>query len=181
MSENFESMLPDDPALEERLWDYIDGRLQGSEQTRIGQLISSNTEWKKKYEELIGVNELLQSSELGAPSMRFTKNVMEEIGRLHIAPASKSYINNRIIWGIGIFFITLVVGFLVYGFGKVNWKEKSDTKLPLDIGAMDYSRIFDNNYVNGFMMLNVILGLFLLDRFLSNKRRQMREQDTDRV
>lgn len=179
MSENLESMLPDDPAFEERLWDYIDGRLHEGERTQIEQLIRSNSHWKMKYEELLSVNELLQSSELSAPSMRFTKNVMEEIGRLHIAPATKSYINNKIIWGLGIFFVTLIVGFLVYGFGQVNWKEKSDTKLPVDLSSVDYSRMFDNNFVNGFMMLNVILGLFLLDRFLSNKRKQMRSGKTN--
>ena len=87
----------------------------------IEQLLQNDAEWKTKYDELLQVNELLQSSELEAPSLRFTKNVMEEIARLHIAPATKSYINKKIIWGIGFFFIAMLLGFLIYGFGQMSF------------------------------------------------------------
>ena len=98
--------------MEERLWNYIDGTASADEKTVIEQLLESDAAWKAKYHELLQVNELLQSSELDAPSMRFTKNVMEEIAKLHIAPATKTYINKKIIWGIGFFFITMLIGFL---------------------------------------------------------------------
>lgn len=166
---------------EERLWDYIDGISSPKEKTVIEQLLQSDAEWKAKYNELLEVQQLLQSSELEEPSMRFTKNVMEEISRSHIAPATNTYINKRIIWGLGIFFITLIVAFLVYGFGQVNWSESSTTKLPVNfdkvnLSKVDYSRIFNNDWINAFMMINVILGLFLLDRFLANKRKKFREE-----
>ena len=161
---------------EEGLWDYIDGISSPQEKTVIEQLLENDVEWKAKYSELLEVQQLLHSSELEAPSMRFTKNVMEEIAKLHIAPATKTYINKKIIWGIGIFFITLIVGFLVYGFGQIDWKVQSDSKLPVDFGKVDYSKIFSNTFVNVFMMINVILGLFLLDRFLASKRKKFREE-----
>jgi len=161
---------------EERLWDYIDGNSSLEEKSVIEQLLASDAEWKAKYSELLEVQQLLSSSELEAPSMRFAKNVMEEIAKLHIAPATKTYINKKIVWGIGIFFITLVVGFLVYGFGQVDWTVQSDSKLPVDFGKVDYSKIFSNTFVNVFMMVNVILGLFLLDRFLASKRKKFREE-----
>ena len=81
---------------EERLWDYIDGISSPQEKTVIEQLLESDTEWKAKYSELLEVQGLLHSTELEAPSMRFTKNVMEEIAKLHIAPATKTYINKSI-------------------------------------------------------------------------------------
>ena len=166
---------------EERLWDYIDGISSPQEKTIIEQLLESDAEWRAKYSELLEVQQLLRSSELEEPSMRFTKNVMEEISRLHIAPATKTYINKRIIWGLGIFFITLIVAFLVYGFGQINWAESSESKLPVDfdkvgLNKIDYSRIFSNDWVNAFMMINVILGLFLLDRYLANKRKKFHEE-----
>jgi hypothetical protein len=161
---------------EERLWDYIDGISSPQEKTVIEQLLENDAEWKAKYNELLEVQQLLHSSELEAPSMRFTKNVMEEIAKLHIAPATKTYINKKIIWGIGIFFITLIIGFLVYGFGQIDWTVQRDTKLPVDFGKVDYSKIFSNTFVNVFMMINVILGLFLLDRFLASKRKKFREE-----
>ena len=166
---------------EERLWDYIDGISSPQEKTVIEQLIKSDGEWKEKYHELLDVQQLLQSTELEAPSMRFTKNVMEEIAKLHIAPATRNYINKRVIWGIGAFFITIIVGFLVYGFGQIDWTAQGDSKLPVDLtnvdfSKVDYSKMFSNNLVNAFMMLNVILGLFLLDRFLANKRKKFQEE-----
>ena len=161
---------------EERLWNYIDGISTPEEKTVIEQLLESNAEWKAKYSELIEIQQLLLSSEVEAPSLRFSKNVMEEIAKLHIGPATKTYINKRIIWGIGFFFITLIVGFLVYGFGQVDWTEQGNSKMPLDFGKVDYSKMFNNDLVNAFMMINVILGLFLLDRYLANKRKQFREE-----
>ena len=153
-----------------RLWEYIDGFSTKEEKTVIEQLIETNEAWRARYHELLEVKQLLQSSELEEPSLRFTKNVMEEISKLHIAPATKNYINKNIIRGLAIFFITLVVGFLAYGFGQINWNASGTSKLPVDISKLDYSKIFSNDLVNVFMMVNVILGLFLLDRYLANKR-----------
>jgi hypothetical protein len=36
---------------------------------------------------------------------------------------------------------------------------------------VDYSGFFNNSFVNIFMMLNVVLGLMLLDRYLNMKRK----------
>lgn len=165
--------------IEQRLWDYIDDIATADEKSTISQLIESNAEWRSKYQELLDVHQLMYSADLEAPSMRFTKNVMEEISRLQIAPATKSYINNNIIRGLSIFFITMIVGFLVYGFGQVDWTSSSDTKSPVkfDFAAIDYSKFFNSTMMNAFMMINVILGLFLLDRVLANKRKKFREEN----
>ncbi len=174
---NHEEMKPGFQASDEvRLWEYIDGLSSAEEKSVIEELIENNAQWRVKYKELLEVQQLLQSSELEEPSMRFTKNVMEEISKLHIAPATKTYINKNIIRGLAIFFITLIVGFLVYGFGQIDWTVQGDTKLPVDLTRVDYSRMFNNDWVNAFMMINVILGLFLLDRYLANKRKQFREE-----
>jgi len=113
--------------------------------------------------------------------LRFTKNVMERIAKYQIAPATRSYINNKIIWGIGFFFIALVVGFLVYGFGQIDWNANNDTKLPIDISKIDinkvdFSKFFNNTYVNVFMMINVVLGLMLLDRYLASKKKKLQKE-----
>lgn len=164
------------PRDEERLWDYIDGTASTREKTVIEQLLETNAEWRAKYSELLEVQQLLHSSELEEPSLRFTKNVMEEITKLHIAPATKTYINKNIIRGLAIFFITLIVGFLAYGFGQIDWNASGDSKLPVDFTKVDYSKMFSNDIVNVFMMINVVLGLFLFDRYLANKRKQFRKE-----
>jgi preprotein translocase subunit Sss1 len=169
-------MDPNYPDIEERLWNYIDGTGAVAERSSIEQLLQSNAAWKAKYHELLEINEMLQSSDLEIPSMRFTKNVMEEIAKLHIAPATKTYINKKVIWGLGIFFITMVIGFLIYGFGQIDWTAKGNTTVSDYLSRVDYNKFFNNTYMNIFMMINVVLGLFLLDRYLANKRKKFSEE-----
>jgi hypothetical protein len=44
------------------------------------------------------------------------------------------------------------------------------------IGKLDFSKFFNNNLVNALMMINVVIGLFLLDNYLTNKRKQFRKE-----
>ena len=161
--------------IEERLWNYIDGTVAAYEKTVIEKLLETDTAWKAKYHELLEIHQLVQSSELDAPSLRFSKNVMEEIAKLHIAPATKSYINKKIIWALGFFFIALFIGFLIYGFGQMNFNSGEETTLSKNLNKVDLSKFFSNTWVNVFMMINVVLGLFLLDNFLSAKRKEFRK------
>ena len=162
--------------IDDRLWEYIDGQSSTEERSAIDKLIETNKEWKEKYHELFDLHQLVQSSALEEPSLRFTKNVMEEIAKYQIAPAAKTYINNKIIWGIGIFFITMFIGFLIYGFGQVDWNAVNNDKLPIDISKVDYGKFFNNTYVNVFMMINVVLGLMLLDRYLAAKKKKLQKE-----
>jgi len=163
--------------MEVKLWEYIDGFSSDAERSAVEKLIAENSEWKAKYHELLQVHQSLDLVELEAPSMRFTKNVMEEIAKYHIAPATKTYINSKIVWGIGLFFITMIVGFLIYGLGQIDWSVAGDSKstLGIDLTRVDYSQMFNNDLMNGVMMLNIILGLFLLDRYLSNKNKKLKD------
>ena len=161
--------------IDDRLWEYIDGQSSVEEKSAIEKLIETNKQWKEKYHELFELHQLVQSSALEEPSLRFTKNVMEEIAKYQIAPATKAYINNKIIWGIGIFFITLIIGFLIYGFGQVDWNA-SDNNLPIDISKVDYGKFFNNTYVNVFLMINVVLGLMLLDRYLAARKKKLQKE-----
>jgi anti-sigma factor RsiW len=164
------------PNMEERLWEYIDGMTSPAEKTVIERLLQEDAAWKTKYQELLQVNELLHSSGMEQPSMRFTRNVMEEIAKLHIAPAARTYINKKIIWGIGFFFIAILVGILIYGFGQMLMSPGEQSVVSKNFEKLDFSKFFNNNLVNALMMINLVIGLFLLDNYLSNKRKQYRKE-----
>ncbi|HSU27465.1 MAG TPA: hypothetical protein VLJ68_03730 [Chitinophagaceae bacterium] len=166
----------DTGGMNDRLWEYIDGNGNAPERSAIEELLQSNAEWKSRYHELLELNKLMQSGELEAPSLRFTKNVMEKIVMHHIAPATKSYINKKVIWGLGIFFITLFVGFLVYGLGQIDWNDTSGNNFGEKLTNINVNKFFSNTWVNVFMMINVMLGLFLLDNYFSNKRKAFRNE-----
>jgi len=176
MPENSEHSPFEAETVEIRLWEYIDGF--SNEASLIEKLIAENVQWKAKYAKLLEVHHLMGDAELEQPSLRFTKNVMEEIARYQIAPATRKYINTKIIWGLAAFFITIIAGFLVYGFSQIDWAAASSSGsiIGLDLGAVDYSRMFGSSIVNAFMMVNIVLGLLLLDRFLNMKRKAYRDE-----
>ena len=171
MKDDFRNM--EDEIMEARLWDYIDGLSEASEQSAIAKLIEENAAWRAKYKELLEVHQLIDLSELKEPSMRFSKNVMDEIARTQIAPATKNYINKKVIWGIAAFFLTVITASLVYGMAQIDWSAGNDTNLTnIDFSKIDYSPMFNNTYTNILIMLNIIFGLFLLDKYLANKRKE---------
>lgn len=66
----------DESNMEARLWVYMDGL--SDEASFIEKLIADNEEWRAKYAELQEVHQLMKASELEQPSLRFTKNIMED-------------------------------------------------------------------------------------------------------
>jgi hypothetical protein len=177
MKDTFNIPLEEDE-IEVKLWEYIDGFTTTGERSVIDNLVRENAEWKAKYQELLEIHQSLNLVELEQPSLRFTKNVMEEIARLQIAPAAKQYINSKIIWGIAGFFITVIVSFLVYGLSQIDWStsQSVNTGVLDKITEADYSKVFNNTFVNVFLMLNVVLGLMLFDRYLNDKKKKLMKE-----
>jgi hypothetical protein len=168
--------------METRLWDYIDGLSSPAERSAIEELIAANIEWQQKYRELLGVHQLMDSTELEAPSMRFTKNVMEEIARYHVAPATRTYINKNIIRAIGAFFLTLIAGFLVYCLGQFTWifrpQPASNFESPAlssytnTLDKFNWGKVFNGPFTTIFLLVIVVMGLMLLDMYLRRKKEQ---------
>lgn len=154
------------------LWEYIDGQLSGEEKTRVEQLLHHDADWKKSFLEIKEMNALLISSETEQPSMRFSKNVMDEIARYKIAPAAKSYVNKKIVYGIAGFFLVLIAGFLIYLFTQIDFSAPSSTTMPVDIPEikLDWKKWINSTYVQLFLMADIVFGLMLLDRYLTKRR-----------
>ncbi|MFZ9386666.1 MAG: anti-sigma factor family protein [Chitinophagaceae bacterium] len=175
LSDKNQHLPPGEQQMEDRLWEYLDGYASPAERSVIEKLLSENEAWKKKHQALVEVREMLRSSELDQPSLRFTRNVMEEISRLYVAPAAKSYINKKIVWGIGFFFIALLVGIFVYAIGQMSFSGGEESSISRNLSKVDYSRIFSNTWVNALMMVNVVIGLFLLDNYFTIKKKKFRK------
>jgi hypothetical protein len=166
---------------EERLWSYIDGSCDAVEKSAIEKLIDENLEWRKKYQELLLVHELISSSELEVPSMRFTKNVMEEIAKYQVAPAAKNYIDKKIIYGIGAFFLTMIIGILIYAFAQVHFTVNGNPASSEIISKYNPSNVEWSKYlgvtpVYVFLLVNVVLGFVFFDKYLQNKKIQAKHK-----
>jgi hypothetical protein len=171
--------------MEDRLWDYIDGLSSPAERSAVETLIAANRQWQQKYRELLDVHQLLAGSELEEPSMRFTKNVMEEIARHYVAPATRTYVNKNIIRAIGAFFISMIAGLLIYCFAMIKWSGVSSSSSNLissysnnleknsPLEKINWGKLFNSSYVTAFMLIAIVSGLFLLDLYLQRKKQQV--------
>jgi hypothetical protein len=178
--------------IEARLWDYIDGLGSAEEKSAVEQLIAADKEWQTMHRELLEAHQLLNASELEVPSLRFTKNVMDEIARHHVAPATRTYVNKNIIRGVGAFLGLMMVGFLVFVLGQFHSSGyHSDTpvynpdltllsqygkSLESDLNKLNWNRVFNNTYVNIFILINMILGFMLLDMYLHRRKEKASHQ-----
>ena len=164
-----------DQDMEQRIWEYIDGHCSEAEKAAITRNLAENPVWKSKYNELISVHEMLQKEELDMPSLRFTKNVMEEISRYQVAPATKNYINKNVIRGITAFFLVMIAGLIIYFVGQIHWNSSSTGNLvpafSLDANKLNWSKMLNNTYVNIFIGINTILGLILLDKYMQERKK----------
>ena len=172
-SSNFISMNQN---IEDRIWDYIDGISSAEEKSAIEKMISTNAEWQRTYHELLEAHHILSNIALEEPSLRFSKNVMEEIAKYQVAPATRNYINKKIIWGIGGFFVAMIAGLLVYCLAQLSWTSSGGSSSGLlseyNADKLNWGKLFNNTYVNIFVMINVVLGLMLLDMYLRRKKQQ---------
>ena len=160
--------------MEQRLWEYIDGFSMAEENAVVETLIRENQQWRQLYQDLLLVHQSLAGIDLEQPALRFTKNVMDEIAKNAIAPATRNYINPKIIWGITAFFILSILCFFIYGLGQINWLASSAPAHPLgiDLNKINYGKMFNSTVMNVFVMVFAVLGLMLLDQFIHNKQKK---------
>lgn len=171
--------------MEERLWDHIDGLGTAEERALVDDLIAGNREWQLKYRELLELQQAMHSEEMETPSLRFTKNVMEEIARHQVAPAANSYINKKIIRGIGAFFLTTIGASLIYAFTQVSFAVNHSSgsgsgyyrEFQDRLNSFNWSRLFNGTSLNIFLMVNLVLGLMLLDMWLTRRKQLDRRHE----
>lgn len=160
--------------IEQHIWDYIDGLSTPQEKLMVEKLLHTDLVWRSVHEELTSLHSMIGSTDLlEEPSMRFSRNVMEEVAKYKIAPPASSYINKKVIFGIAAFFLVTVLGLLGYAFTTFDFSSASGSSAPLiDIKNVnfDFSRYFNSTVLNVFLFMDVIAGLLLLDRYLRRKK-----------
>ncbi|MEO6522550.1 MAG: hypothetical protein ABIN91_12780 [Mucilaginibacter sp.] len=160
-------------AIEEKLWNYIDGTCSPEEQQAISILIDTDEVYKQKYTELLQLNADFGAMELDEPSMAFTYNVMETIRTENALKPLKAKVDTRIIWGIGGFFVLTITALLVFVLASINWQQTghaSTFELPkVDLNIPKVQDLFNGNIMRGFVLFDLVLALFVLDTFLRKK------------
>lgn len=152
-------------AIEQQLWDYIDGNLDDSSKKAIEEKIESNAEIKSQYEDLLKLNLVFDELDLDEPSMSFNRNVMESIALAPAPVAMKTKVDKKIIYSIGGFFVISLLALLGYVFYNANL-EMPEFDLKVNFNLEKY---ITPTAIYAFLFADLVIGLIFLDQFLRKK------------
>ncbi len=149
--------------LEEQLWNYIDGHCSPAEKSAIETRLAVDKPFYALYQELLAVNQELNSIDLEEPSMSFTRNVMEKT-KLEPAPLTlKTKVDKRIIYTLASFFIFSIMGIFIYAIAK---SDLSFSDMPKMDFTWDTHKLITPLSLQLFILVDVILLLVYLDSYL---------------
>lgn len=111
--------------------------------------------------------------ELSPPSPDFSKKVMGAIAGTRIAPASRTYLNKKVVYGIALFFLLLIAAAVVYALPSFNWSAAGKFRLPVDVSKLDIGQYFNRTTVHCLLFLNMLLGLIFLDKYFMKRPRAL--------
>ena len=156
--------------MEEKLWNYIDGSCSAEEKKAMDILIAQDEVYRRKYEELLVLNQEFSKMELDEPPMAFTYNVMEAIRAEHAQQPLKAGIDKRIIKGISGFFIISILLLVIYALSTVRLRPVNiSVHLPDSLKLPDIKNYLSKPVLEGFVFFDVVLGLFLFDAYLRKR------------
>ena len=156
--------------MEEKLWNYIDGTCSEEEKKAIDILIAQDEVYRRKYQELLALNQEFSKMELDEPPMAFTYNVMETIRAEHAQQPLKAAIDKRIIKGISGFFIVSILLLVIYVLSTMRLTSANvSVHLPDSLKLPDIKNYLSKPVLEGFLFFDVVLGLFLFDAYLRKR------------
>jgi len=103
------------------------------------------------------------------PSPDFSKKVMGAIDGVRIAPPSRTYINNKVVYGIGLFFALLIVAALTWALLAFNWSAAGKFVTAVELSKLNPGQYLNHKTLNCLLFLNVLLGLIFLDKYFSRR------------
>jgi len=155
---------------EQKIWDYLDGKLSSQEKLLIEDLIETDPFYKTAFEELKSLNDDLALLELDEPSMSFNRNVMEKVAFEPVPGSIKSLIDKRIVNGISAFFLLTIVSLLLILFLVIDWSSlPRATGNQLDLLEFNYSGLWSSTVINTFFFIDVILAILFIDGFVRKR------------
>jgi uncharacterized membrane protein len=157
------------------IWDLIDGNLSAKEEAKVRQQIEMDAQWKQNYLQAVEVHSSLKDGlKVEKPSLSFTDTVMESVTRLKTKQARAS-LNIRGVNFKGLLFTIagVVIGAVVLSMGILDFSLLDYSTLTvenLQTPYIDASPIMDvlgsSALVKGFLFLDAVLAIFLVERFL---------------
>lgn len=155
---------------EEKIWNFLDGTASSVEREEIANLVVQDPATNALLEKLAAVHKLMQATELDAPSMSFTRNVLEAIA-MEPAPVKLSTrVDKRIIYAVGAFFglaiLAVFIAALLTAGDKTVETGVDLTAIKFDV---DISKYLTSTTRNIFLLINLCIALVYFDAVLRRK------------
>ncbi|HTJ11917.1 MAG TPA: hypothetical protein VL547_07825 [Dinghuibacter sp.] len=160
--------------MEDRLWDYIDGRATPAEREEIEALLASDPALREQYAELLSIHAVLQGADIEEPSLRFTKNVMEAVAGQSVAPATPTYVNKRVIRGITIALLSLLGATFAYVLVLLKLApsvEKPTPGLQFDVPQVSIPDLHLDPYLSSFIFIAILSAFVWIDAWHQRRRK----------
>lgn len=116
---------------------------------------------------------LREDLELTHPSPDFSRKVMGAIEGARIAPPSHAYIDKKVVYGIGLFFLLLIAAALAWALVSFNWSAADKLISSVELSKLDPGQYFTRKTLNSLLFLNVLLGLIFLDKYFLRRPRAL--------
>ena len=154
---------------DKKLLDLIDGNLDEQEEAQIKKLIEAEPDLRRRYETLLAVDATLVESVNTMPSSSFTENVMANLHKNFAY--TNSFWKKNLFMVIAIVSVVLVAGIILLSspalsniFPSIEPQQFtiSERTISIDPGKLNF--INQDIFIKGFIYLNAVLVLFLLDR-----------------
>ena len=156
--------------IEQRIWDYLDGTCSEQERNEIEYLIGADPAFKSVYLDLKSFEQDISIQELEEPSMSFTRNVMDKVKLEPLPGTFKSLADKRIIYGIVAFFLLSIFALLGALLYQLDWSQPAtETLQQYKLPEVNLSPYLNSTFLNMFLFVDTILGLYLLDNLLRKR------------
>ena len=154
-------------AIEEKLWNYIDGNCTAEEQNNIIALIDADDTIKLKYQELLNLNKQFAAMELDEPPMAFTYNIMEAIRTENALTPLKASISKKMVQGITAFFLLTIMSLMLYAvMNSVSFSSSAPYNGAAGFRLPDLSNFKIKPLMEGFVFFDIVMALYIFDIYL---------------
>lgn len=156
---------------DQKIFDYIDGRLPGEESAEIRSMIESDPDLKARVERIRSSEKMLKSV-MESPSANFTDRVMTDIEQMTLAK-SRGRLSKRNLFGALVVFAGIVVGIFVLSSSFIDLSLLQQLGLDKSLLTTDVVdvkpvvNLLDNDlFFKGFLFFDAFLAILLIDRLL---------------
>jgi anti-sigma factor RsiW len=154
-------------SIEEQIWEYIDGELNGKEREAVAKKIAEDNAYATVYVEMLELHKLMAAVELDEPSMSFTRNIMDQVN-LEMPPlALKTKVDKRIIYSLTAIFLAAIIAVSWFAIAYTNFPALS---LPSFDFTMNLEQFVSPLTLQLFFFIDILLALLYLDRLYRSKK-----------